>query len=147
MKKKPKPGRVIGTTEESLARAESQLSRELPQSFRSWLIANNGLRLDSVEVFPVLDDRDPRKTWDSIVRQYSTWKSYHSEPLETKLGALLPFATSGSGEYYCFDYSQIGATGEPVVVLAPHDTDELELRAESFMEFTARLAAGEFEDD
>lgn len=145
----PKAQRVIGTTEEALARAESQLGRALPQSFREWLKVHNGLALDSAEVFPVLDDRDPRKTWDSIVRQYEMWRSYSEvfQPRPASFEALLPFASYGTGDYYCFDYARIGTGGEPIVVRWSHETGESESRGESFTEFARRLAAGEFASD
>lgn len=62
--------RVIGTTNESLDRAEGELGRRLPPSYREWLLENNGRYLDAIRVFPVLDDRDVRTTWDSIVRNF-----------------------------------------------------------------------------
>ena len=141
--------RVIGTTEEALARAEAQLPHPLPPSFRAWLKENNGLGLDGVEVFPVLDDRDPGKTWDSIVRQYELWRSY-AEDIEvppSRLMPLLPFGSYGTGDYYCFCYAAGEGLREPKVVRWSHETGETEPRGESFPEFVARLAAGEFEHD
>jgi hypothetical protein len=57
--------RVIGTTEDALERAEKELQRVLPPSFRAWLLEKNGLwGLEGVHIFPVQDDRDLRKTWN-----------------------------------------------------------------------------------
>jgi len=139
--------RVIGTTEEAIARAESQLPHPLPSAFREWLKQNNGLGLKSVTMFPVLDDRDPRKTWDSIVRQFGQWKSY-AETIDAPAhitSNLLPFAEYGTGDYYCFEYRP--ASQEPAVVRWSHETGETEPRATSFSEFIAKLASGEFELD
>lgn len=139
--------RVIGTTEEAIARAESQLPHPLPESFKEWLKQNNGLGLVSVTVFPVLDDRDPRKTWDSIVRQFDQWKSY-AETIDTPTyitSALLPFAAYGTGDYYCFEYR--AGSPEPAVVRWSHETGQVEPRGTSFSEFASRLASGEFELD
>ena len=144
-----KPQRVIGTTEEALARAESQLPHPLPSSFRDWLKQNNGLGLDGVSVFPVLDDRDPRKTWDSIVRQYDQWKSY-AEDIETPsdlIAVLLPFAAYGTGDFYCFHHASAEEKCEPTVVRWSHETGKVDPRADSFAQFVEKLAAGEFEDD
>ena len=142
--------RMIGTTEEALARAESQLGRVLPSSFREWLRLNNGTNLESVEVFPVLDDRDPRKTWDSIVRQCQLWRSYCDDvfpEVSPHFEALLPFASFGTGDYYCFDYSVNGDAGEPVVVHWSHETGETLPRGDSFSDFAVRLESREFEHD
>jgi hypothetical protein len=142
--------RVIGTTEQALARTEAQLPHPLPRSFRAWLKQNNGLGLDSVTIFPVLDDRDPRKTWDSIVRQYEQWKSYAEEIIEVPaddLAPLLPFGSYGTGDYYCFCYASADRLSEPTVVRWSHENGETEPRGGSFPEFMERLAEGEFEDD
>ncbi len=139
--------RVIGTTEEAIARAESQLPRALPPAFREWLMRNNGLGLESVTIFPVFDDRDPRKTWDSIVRQYEQWRSY-AESIGTPaqlVRSLLPFAEYGTGDYYCFEFKE--GSSEPAIVRWSHESGLAELRADSFSEFTTKLAAGDFELD
>jgi cell wall assembly regulator SMI1 len=66
--------RVIGTTEEAIKRAEKEIGFNFPPSFRAWLLENNGLGIDGVDsIFPVLDERDPRKTWDSIARYYQRY--------------------------------------------------------------------------
>ncbi|UJW79819.1 SMI1/KNR4 family protein [Hydrogenophaga sp. SL48] len=141
--------RVIGTTEESIARAEQELGRKLPTSFREWLLLNNGLGIDGVHIYPVLDDRDPRKTWDSIVRNYQVgWEAW-IENLDNReeVESLLPFADFGSGDYYCFNYADISSEGEPKVVLWSHETDELQPRGDSFTQFAQRVLAREFEHD
>ena len=146
----PKVARTIGTTDESITRAERELGRRLPPSFRRWLLEKNGLGLGSVHVYPVLDDRDPRKTWDSIVRNFNVgWEAW-LEILDAERGAfanLLPFADFGTGDYYCFDYSTLGDAGEPMVVLWSHETGECEPRGDSFEDFARRLQAGDFESD
>jgi len=145
-----KHARVIGTTPEAVARAEQQLARRLPPSFREWLLVNNGLDLESVHVYPVLDDRDPRKIWDSIVRNYQVgWEAWLEtfEDQRNEFSSLLPFADFGTGDYYCFNYSRIGTNGELPVVLWSHETGELQPRGESFTEFSERLSRGEFAHD
>jgi hypothetical protein len=67
---KKKHPRVIGTTTEAITRAENELQRIFPPSFCAWLMENNGRDLGGVHIFPVQDDRDLRKTWNSIVREY-----------------------------------------------------------------------------
>ena len=141
--------RVIGTTNEALVRAEEELGRALPPSFREWLLLNNGLGIYGVHIYPVLDDRDPRKTWDSIVRNFQVgWEDW-LENLDNRedVESLLPFADFGTGDYYCFDYSDIGSEGEPKVVLWSHETDELQPRGNSFSQFAKSVLAGEFAND
>ncbi|WP_284620698.1 SMI1/KNR4 family protein [Aquabacterium humicola] len=141
--------RVIGTTEEALAAAEVSLGRALPPTFRNWLLRNNGTGIEDVVIFPVLDERDKRKTWDSITRQTEVWQSYCSDVFPEEPGrfqGLQPFAEFGTGDYYCFDYSAI-SNGEPQVVRWSHETGEASFRATSFTDFVARLVQGEFELD
>jgi cell wall assembly regulator SMI1 len=146
--------KVLGTTEDAVRRAESELGRTLPPSFRQWLLANNGHALrgqaDDVIIFPVVDDRDLPTTWDSIVRQYKeNWASWleNFEGDGRDFGHLLPFAAFGTGDYYCFDDSRRDESGEAPVVLWSHETGETEDRAESFADFVAKAEAGQFADE
>ncbi len=69
--------RHIGTTDVAISKAETELGFQFPPTFREWLTENNSRSIEDVTIFPVFDERDPRKTWDSIVRNYtSNWKSW-----------------------------------------------------------------------
>ena len=144
----PTPSRVIGTTEAAIAQAEHEVGHAFPPSFRSWLALNNGKGLDAVTIFPVLDERDKRKTWDSISRQQKIWQSY-CDDTHPALGFqhLLPFAEFGTGDYYCFDYSTADEAGEVAVVHWSHETGATTPRASSFADFAERLQRGDFESD
>jgi len=72
----PKYPRVIGTTIEAISQAEAAVGFHFPASFRSWLLDNNGLGIEAIRIFPVFDERDPRTTWGSIVREHESAKSY-----------------------------------------------------------------------
>ncbi|MBN3829518.1 SMI1/KNR4 family protein, partial [Burkholderia sp. Ac-20384] len=117
--------RVIGTTIDAIRAAETELGRTLPKSFSDWLLDNNGKALGALVVFPVFDARDPRKTWESIVRHFKEdwqeWQeNFSGNPID--FSNLLPFAEFGTGDYYCFDYGMLCGAGEPVVVLWSHET-------------------------
>jgi cell wall assembly regulator SMI1 len=144
--------RVFGTTEEAIRKAETALGRTLPPSFRDWLIANNAGKLGdaNINVYPVMDERDPRMTWDSIDRKYKeSWASWleNFEDEDRDFDHLLPFADPDGADFYCFDYTRRDAQGEAPVVLWSHETGDTEDRAESFPAFVAKIKAGEFEDD
>ncbi len=130
--------RVIGTSSTEIAAAEAALKRRLPASFANWLLVNNSRSLGALTVFPVFDARDPRKTWDSIVRnvegRWAEWLDIFSGS-GLDLSALLPFADCGTGDLYCFDYAAVGAAGEPVVVLWSHESGEAAAVADSFADF------------
>ena len=114
----------IGTSLAAIAAAEQALGRTLPASYVQWLLVNNGRALGALSVFPVYDEANARKTWESIARHYNTsWQEW-LEHVDggNDASTLLPFAQFGTGDYYCFDYAQTGSTGEPVVVLWSHET-------------------------
>ncbi|NOS70013.1 MAG: SMI1/KNR4 family protein [Verrucomicrobia bacterium] len=142
--------RVFGTTEAAILKAEASLDRTFPQSFRIWLLQNNGRSIEGVTVFPVMDERDPRMTWDSIDRRFregwANWLANFCDE-ERDFTHLLPFANYGTGDYYCFDYSRLDSQGEPPVVRWSHETGLAEDRAITFSEFVARTQAGDFDND
>ncbi|CAK9889646.1 MULTISPECIES: SMI1/KNR4 family protein [Pseudomonas] len=130
--------RVIGTTTEAIHAAEAELGRQLPSSFSEWLMDNNGKSIDSLTVFPVYDARDPRKTWDSIVRHFKeNWQGWIENFPQSRqnLECIVPFAEFGTGDYYCFDYSKPGLSGEPSVTRWSHETGEALFIADSFSAF------------
>ncbi|AZC16888.1 SMI1/KNR4 family protein [Pseudomonas sp. CMR5c] len=130
--------RVIGTTIEAIRAAEAALGRALPRSFRDWLLEHNGKALGALEVFPVFDARDPRKTWESIVRHFQGgWQAWldNFEGRAVECSSLLPFAQFGTGDYYCFDYALLGDAGEPRVVLWSHETGRTSAVADSYGAF------------
>ena len=139
--------RIIGTTPSCIKDAEKQLGFVFPPSFRAWLLENNGMHLNSVSIFPVFDPRDPRKTADSIVREYTgNWQGWLRDVIidADEFTFLLPFGSFGTGDYYCFDCRCAGASGEMPVVLWNHETLQCEYRASDFATFVESLVSGEF---
>ncbi|WP_454774109.1 SMI1/KNR4 family protein [Janthinobacterium tructae] len=127
----------IGTSLAAIAAAEQALGRTLPASYVQWLLVNNGRALGALSVFPVYDEANARKTWESIARHYNTsWQEWQ-EHVDggNDASTLLPFAQFGTGDYYCFDYAQTGSTGEPVVVLWSHETGATSTVAPDFAAF------------
>lgn len=134
--------RVVGTTIEAIQATEQQLGVRLPGAFVAWLLLNNGRSLGGLEIFPVFDARDPRKTWDSLVRHVEgAWQQWlDAVPEDAPDGsALLPFATFGTGDHYCFDYAAIDQAGEPGIVLWSHETGVTTRCSGCFAEFVASL--------
>lgn len=138
---------MIGTTDSAILMAVSELGFQFPATFREWLKQNNGRSMEDVIIFPVFDERDPRKTWDSIVRNYQiNWKTWLDNfGSEYDFSHLLPFGEFGSGDYFCFDFSKTGKSGEPVLVLWSHETGETEFVANDFAEFVDLVESDELE--
>ena len=127
----------IGTSQAAIAAAEQALGRTLPASYVQWLLVNNGRALGALSVFPVYDEANARKTWESIARHYNTsWQEWlENVDGDNDASTLLPFAQFGTGDYYCFDYAQTGPSGEPVVVLWSHETGATSTVAPDFASF------------
>ncbi|HVF47271.1 MAG TPA: SMI1/KNR4 family protein [Pyrinomonadaceae bacterium] len=142
--------RVIGTTEESITAAEQELNRRFPPSYRNWCLQNNGRGIEVVNLFPIFDPRDPRKTWDSIVRNYhgdgQDWRENVAE-WGFDSSPFLPIGKYCDGDYCCLDYSQVAEDGEVPVVLWSHETGDTEPGATTFGEFLIKLENGEFDND
>ncbi|WP_350404298.1 SMI1/KNR4 family protein [Pseudomonas sp. W17] len=101
--------RVTGTTIEAIRAAEMALGRTLPSSFARWLLEHNGKALGALEVFPVFDARDPRKTWESIVRHFEGgWRAW-----------------------------QDNVCADPAVVLWSHETGATSVVADGYTAFLA----------
>ncbi|MCA8298419.1 SMI1/KNR4 family protein [Burkholderia sp. AU30198] len=129
---------TIGTTTAEIEAAEAALGRALPHTFAAWLLLNNGRSLGGLPVFPVFDARNPRKTWNSIVRHYNEgWREWRDnfDHADADFSTLLPFAEFGTGDYYCFDYDRIDASLEPAIVLWSHETGETAHVADDFATF------------
>lgn len=142
--------RIIGTTTHAIEKAEQELGFSFPPSYRKWLIANNGLSVEGVSIFPVLDERDVRKTFDSIVRNYKVnWLAWlgNFNDEEMSFEHLFPFADFGTGDFYCFDYRKLALDDEVPVVHWSHETGETESRGENFGDFLGKLKRGDFEFD
>ena len=145
-----KRNRVIGTTAETIAKEEDLLGRNLSESFRSWLLQNNGLDIEGVHIYPARDERDIRKTWESLAYNYengwAAWLENFADD-EIDFSHLLPFADIGTGDYYCFDHSGEKDNGEVPVVIWLHETGQTEFRAKDFNEFEKKVRSGEFDYD
>ncbi|MEQ1605131.1 MAG: SMI1/KNR4 family protein [Pyrinomonadaceae bacterium] len=142
-----KKSRVIGTSDSAISKAESELGFHFPDTFCEWLKDNNGRSIEDVTVFPVFDERDTRKTWDSIVRNYQTnWKTWLDNfGSGDDFSHLLPFGGFGTGDFFCFDFSETGPSGESIVVLWSHETGEAKFAANDFAEFVDSVTAGKLQ--
>lgn len=134
--------RIVGTVEEAIEIEEAALNRVLPDSFKNWLLDNNGTDLDSLHIYPVRDERDTRKTWQSLYYNFEhEWAECRKKFYQTDqiFSHLLPFADFGTGGFYCFDYSVEAQSGERRVVLWSSESGSTELYAENFNEFIEKV--------
>jgi cell wall assembly regulator SMI1 len=139
--------RIIGTTNEAILKTETNLGFKFSESFKDWLIENNGKGIEDINIFPIFDQRDPRKTWDSIERQYEVWRDYVNDCFTAEesesFKELLPFAEFGTGDYFCFDYSQTSSKEIPIVFWS-HEGEKIKQISKSFNEFILKTQNGDF---
>ena len=132
--------RIVGTVEEAIAIEERLLGRKLPLSFKLWLLENNGLELDYIHIYPVRDERDTRKTWESLAynlnNEWAEWTSSFSNEL---FRHLLPFADFRTGDFFCFDYSVNEMPGEWPVVLWSHESGKSQFYASDFNAWKSKI--------
>lgn len=134
---------IIGTVEAAISIEEAKLGRKLPDSFRQWLLEFNGSNLADLHIYPVRDERDTRKTWNSLAHNlHGEWASQLKEFDHTIFAHLLPFADCGFDDYYCFDYSQQPHRDEPPIVRWSGASGLTQAIAESFDEFNRKVASG-----
>ena len=132
--------RIIGTVEAAIEIEESLLGRKLPTSFRNWLLENNSLGVGETYIYPVRDERDTRKTWNSLSYNLQhDWKESLAGFEVTRYVHLLPFADATLTDYFCFDYSQPEDDGERPVVLWLQETGEVKPYAANFDEFKSKI--------
>lgn len=132
--------RIIGTVEEAVAIEEGLLGRKLPASFRAWLLDNNGVDLGEVHIYPVRDERDTRKTWESLAYNLQhEWADSIRPFKQTIYAHLLPFADAGMGDFYCFDYSVAVPDREQPVVLWSHRSGDVVDFSDDFEAFKLAL--------
>jgi len=128
--------RIVGTVDAAIEIEEELLGRKLPTSFRNWLLENNSLGLGEIYIYPVRDERDTRKTWNSLFYNLKhDWAEGLAKFEPMKYVHLLPFADASLTDYFCFDYSQPDHKGERPVVLWLQETGEIKPYAANFAAF------------
>lgn len=134
--------RITGTVEEALKVEEARLNRALPVSFKSWLLEHNGSDMEGIHIYPVRDERDTRKTWESLAYNLNhEWAEGLCNFAATgaDYSQLLPFADYGTADYFCFDYSVAEKNGETPVVIWSRKTGEIGFYAKDFTEFKEKI--------
>ena len=137
---------IIGTVEATISIEEAELGRKLPDSFRLWLLEINGSNLADLHIYSVRDERDTRKTWNSLAHYlHGEWASQLKKFDHAIFAHLLPFADYGLEDHYCFDYSQRLQKDEPSVVRCSGANGVTQTIAESFDEFSRKVVSGDLQ--
>ena len=109
------------------------------------MLKNNGQDLGEIHIYPVRDERDTRKTWESLVYNLEhEWTESVSEFKQALFAHLLPFADAGNGDFYCFDYSVAEKDGERPVIVWSRESGEAVSFAPDFSAFETIILQTEF---
>jgi len=114
---------------------ENELKTSLPNSFKQFLMQYNGAKLyNNYQIFGVYNPKDPKKSWDSILRQNKQ---------EVKcLGlrsSLIIFCKDDYGNAICFDTEDVSIEGEYGVVFVDHESGIETKVADSFYDWVIGL--------
>src|SRR4051794_37186057 len=91
--------RKIGVDELDIKAAEEQLGADFPEQYKELVKLVNNAELGEWILFPIKDHRNPKKTWDDIVRQ-------NTEVREEDMSKdLIAIGDDGSGDKLCLKIS------------------------------------------
>lgn len=118
---------------------EEKLGAVFPEQYKElFKLVNNGEIGDWI-FYPIRDHRDPKKTWDDVVRQ-------NTEVREDNMSKeLITIGDDGSGDKLCLKVND-GIMGNEIY-LWYHEDGELEEYASNLRELIVSISKEENEDD
>lgn len=131
--------RKIGVIELDLKAAEEKLGAVFPEQYKDLFKLVNNAEIGEWILYPIKDHRNPKKTWDDIVRQ-------NTEVREEDISEdLLVIGDNGSGDKLCYKVNN-GIMGNEIYLWC-HEDAELEEYAPNLKEFIILISEEETEDD
>lgn len=124
--------RKPGVDEVDIKAAEEKLGAIFPEQYRELFKLVNNAEIDEWILYPVRDHRNPKKTWDDVVRQ-------NIEVRDEAMGAdLVVIGDDGSGDKLCLRNDN-GIMGD-FIYLWYHEDLEIEELAPNIKEFILSLS-------
>jgi cell wall assembly regulator SMI1 len=131
--------RKFGVDESDIKAAEDKLGAVFPELYKELFKLVNNAEIGEWILYPIKDNRNPKKTWDDIVKQNTEVREeYMSED-------LIAIGDDGSGDKLCLKVND-GIMGDKIY-LWHHEDGELEEYAPDFKEFIISISEEENEDD
>ena len=135
--------RKIGVDELDLKATEDKLGSVFPKQYRELFKLVNNAEIGEWILYPIRDHRNPKKTWDDIVRQNIEVRE-ENMPID-----LIAIGDDGSGDKLCFKLIN-GIMGDEIY-LWYHEDGALEEYAPNLKEFIILISEeeteGDFEDE
>ncbi|WP_421385346.1 SMI1/KNR4 family protein [Bacillus salacetis] len=132
------PTRKGGVDESAIKAAEDKLGAVFPEQYKELFKLVNNAEIGEWILYPIKDNRNPRKTWDDIVRQNNEVRD------EFMSENLIAIGDDGSGDKLCLKVNE-GIMGEEIYIWY-HEDGEIEEYAPDLREFIISLSEEENED-
>jgi cell wall assembly regulator SMI1 len=131
--------RKLGVDESDIKTAEDKLGAVFPDQYKELFKLVNNAEIGEWILYPIKDHRNPKKTWDDIVRQNTEVREEHMSE------ELIAIGDDGSGDKLCLKVND-GKMGNEIY-LWYHEDGELEEYASSLKEFIISISEEDNEDD
>ncbi|QGM29487.1 SMI1/KNR4 family protein [Bacillus sp. N3536] len=130
--------RKTGVNESDIKETEDKLGAVFPEQYKELFKLINNAEVGEWTLFPIKDQRNPKKTWDDIVRQ-------NTEVNEDMSKELIAIGDDGSGDKLCFKIKKGRMENE--IYIWYHEDAELEEYASNLKEFIILISEKKIEDD
>ncbi|WP_044339386.1 MULTISPECIES: SMI1/KNR4 family protein [Rossellomorea] len=131
--------RKLGVAESDIKAAEDKLGAVFPEQYKELFKLVNNAEIGEWILYPIKDNRNPKKTCDDIVRQNAEVRE------DYMLEDLIAIGDDGSGDRLCLKVKD-GIMGD-IIYLWYHEDGELEEYAPDLKEFIISISKEENEDD
>ncbi|SFA99804.1 MULTISPECIES: SMI1/KNR4 family protein [unclassified Bacillus (in: firmicutes)] len=130
-----------GVDELDIKLAEEKLGAIFPEQYKELFKLVNNAEIGEWILYPIKDHRNPKKTWDDVVRQ-------NIEVIEEGMSKdLIAIGDDGSGDKICLKINN--GKMEDVIYLWYHETTEIDEYAPNLEGFIILISEenGDFDDE
>ncbi|MEY9971984.1 hypothetical protein ABH966_002358 [Lysinibacillus sp. RC46] len=132
--------RKAGVTDFDIKSAEEKLGAVFPEQYKELFRLVNNAEIGEWTLFPIKDQKNPKKTWDDVVRQNQDAKD------EEMSSDLIAIGDDGTGDKLCLQV--INGKMNDEIYIWNHETAEIEEYTSNLKDFIKLDSEnGEFDED